>query len=296
MKPEIPSYLADRGITSTSANHLANIAKELIQDKEAELAAIELYSTSVELINGERKLLRRGYSDTARIQPLIEDIALMCSFCAWVREAIKGKEELLLWVENLDVNEYCELKGIEYPTRPTLGDYPTKEDVFNRLDIKSRNEYLTLEAYAATYGKQIHKGGNVAKAREKLMAASKTPASLQGSGSEAIIYTYLPTSSVEQIDKIFFELQNSFRENEARLNALKAEIDDTVKKESLEIQHKFNAESEAYAARVQEIENEFKEYRLTTRAEISKLKIVLPDKLVPLYEMLNSLGKKNNNA
>lgn len=39
-----------RGLTSTSANHVANMAKEMIRILEARLAAMVFYSTEVSLI------------------------------------------------------------------------------------------------------------------------------------------------------------------------------------------------------------------------------------------------------
>ena len=128
-------------------------------------------------------------------------------------------------------------------------------------------------------------------ARQRLIKVTKEPATLQGQGNDAIIYTYKPTVSVEAIDKVFFELQNRYRENEARLNVIKAEIADAVKQESLEIQNRYNAATEKYYADIQRLQNEFKTYQLDTRAAIGKLKIVLPERLLPIYEELNSLGK-----
>ena len=287
----IPQFLAEKGITSTSANHLANIGKEMIQDKEAELANIQLYSTSVELINGERKVLHKGYSDIDRIQKLIEDIARIYSFNAWVREAIKTKEALMRKVDEMNVLQYCALKGIAYPEQPEPVNYPTVDDALLRMSFKERNEYYTLEAYAATYGKHIHRNGDVSMARQRLMKVTKEPSTLQGQGTDAIIYSYEPTVDVEAVDKVFFELQNRYRENEARLNAIKAEIADAVKCESLERQNKYNADTERYYAETQQLQNEFKTYQIETRAAIGKLKIVLPERLLPIYDELNALGK-----
>lgn len=292
MEITIPSFLAERGITSTSANHLANIGKEMIQDKEAELANIQLHSTTVELLNGERKVLHHGYSDINRIQALIEDIARIYSFNAWVREAIKAKETILRQIDNLSIYDYCQSKHIEYPKPPESVTFPTADDVLMRMSIKERNEYYTLEAYAATYGKHIHRTGDVSMARQRLQKVTKEPAVLQGQGRDAIVYSYEPTVSIEAMDQVFFELQKRYRENEARLNAIKAEIADTIKRESLEMQNRYKADTEKYNAEVQRLQNDFKTYQLETRAALAKLKIVLPDRLLPIYEELNTLGKQ----
>lgn len=39
-----------KGLTSTSANHIANLAKEMVREIESSLSSLTLYSTSVALI------------------------------------------------------------------------------------------------------------------------------------------------------------------------------------------------------------------------------------------------------
>lgn len=58
----------DRGLTSTSANHVANMAKEMIRGLEAELETLVFYSTEVSLIgNDSANTLRRGV-DAATVE------------------------------------------------------------------------------------------------------------------------------------------------------------------------------------------------------------------------------------
>lgn len=290
MEIKIPYFLASTGITSTSANHLANIAKERIQDLEAELANIELYSTSVELINGERKTLRTGYDKIGRLGMLLEDIARMYSFNAWVREAIRVKEQLMNKVTQMSVADYCELKGITYPEYPKPIEMPTQESILNDMPIKERNEYFTLEAYAATYGKHIHRDGDISKARLQLMQVAKEPAVLKGQGTDAIIYNYEPVVTTSDMDRIFFALQSQYRNYEARLNAIKAEIEDTIKRRTIEARNQESMMQDQYEAKVQQLKIEFSKYVVEQRGAIAKLKIVLPDRLRPIYDELNKLG------
>ena len=259
MKIIIPEFLATNGITSTSANHLANIAKERIQDLEAELANIELFSTTVELINGEQKTLRTGYDQIGRIRTLIEVIARMYSFNAWVREAIRVKQELMDQVSDMTVTEYCKDNGIDYPTFPEATEVPTQASLLNAMPIKERNEY--------------------------------EPAVLKGQGSDAIIYNYAATVTTGDMDRVFFDLQSRYRDYEARLNAIKAEMADTIKRKTIEAKNRDTQLQEQYNADVQRLNNEFAKYQVETRNAIGKLKIVLPDKLRPIYDELNALGK-----
>ncbi len=294
MEIKIPEFLATTGITSTSANHLANIAKERIQDLEAELANIELYSTTVELINGERKTLRMGYDKIERLNMLIEEIARMYSFNAWVREAIRVKEQLMDKVSQMTINDYCDIKGISYPEYPQSIEVPTRETILNGMSIKERNEYFTLEAYAATYGKHIHRDGDVSKARVKLMHITKEPAVIMGQGTDAMIYNYEPTVTTGDMDRVFFDLQSRYRNYEARLNSIKAEIEDTIKQRTVEARNQEALAQSQYDAQVKQLNIEFSKYVVEQRNAIAKLKIVLPDRLRPIYDELNKLGKIEN--
>ena len=295
MEQKIPNFFGEKGMTSTSANHLANIAKEVIQDKEAELAALQFYTKSVELIDSEKKVLQHGYTDLGRIKGLIEDIARMYAFCAWAREAIKRKDAMLQEIEAMGNVEYCQLKDIEMPIPPQAKEMPTAETCLDQMTVKERNEYYTVEAFAATYGKHIHPDGDVSLARANLLHYSKNPSEIQGNGRDAMVYTYEPSVTTEQLDKTFFELQSSYRETEARLNNLKAHIQNDIKKQSLELQNEYEAELEEYRKKIEDITNERKRYVIEQRAFVGNLKIVIPEHLRETYDYLNALGKENKN-
>ena len=65
-------FFGEGGITSTSANHCANVAKEMYQYLQNELFLMKLYTTEVSLIDSsEKKLLREGNKDIATIEEVI---------------------------------------------------------------------------------------------------------------------------------------------------------------------------------------------------------------------------------
>lgn len=294
LKP-IPAFLAEKGITSTSANHLANLAKERIQDHEAELRNLQFYNENVELLTGERKTLRKGYTDLNRIPLLINEIAKMYSFCAWVREAIRYKDNMINRLNELTLDDYCEEMGIEMPERPLAPEDPTQEDILARMSIKDRNDFFTLEAIAATFGKHIHNTdnitGDVAVARAELQKVSKQPSQLEGRGRDSVLHSFEPTVDVEQVDDLFFKLQAQYRAYEARVNSIKADINKTIKDETLANRNRFENESNEYSRKIQQLNIEKEKYVIEMRAKIGNLKIVIPDRQLDTFNMLNSLGK-----
>ena len=68
---------------------------------------------------------------------------------------------------------------------------------------------------------------------------------------------------------------------------------DTIKRKTIEAKNRDTQLQEQYNADVQRLNNEFAKYQVETRNAIGKLKIVLPDKLRPIYDELNALGKSS---
>lgn len=285
-------YLGEKGITSTSANYLANLAKEVIKEAEAELNNISFVDLSIELINGNKKNLRMGMISPKNIEDLLTQVANMHSFCAWIREAIKAKEEALTMVNSLTMESFCKLEGIVYPETPEAPLTITETDIVNEMNIKERNNYLRLEAFASTFGKYIHPGGRVAVAREEMLYHLNVPNEVQGEGRDMIIYSYSPSTNKDVVNKAFIELQNQHRDFEKQLNAIKYSIKEEVNKRNSAAQNQYAAEYEKYSHEIQRIRQAMNSYLIQAREEVVNMKIVIPEKLQDTYKYLESLGKK----
>lgn len=285
-------YLGDKGITSTSANYLANLAKEVIKTTEAQLINISFLNKSVELINGSKKALRIGYSDLDGLESLLTRIANMNAFCAWMREAIKARENELKKIDSLTMEQFCEIKGIEYPERPTTPDTVTGETVLNEMNIKEKNNYLRLEAFAATFGKYIHPEGAISRAREDALYHEQVPNEVRGDGRDMVIYSYVPSVAIFKLDSTFVELQNKQREFEKQLNAIKYHAMEEANKRTSAAMQKYKEEYDNYSKRISEIRSDMIIYISNGREEIANKKIVIPEKLQDTYEYLEGLGKK----
>lgn len=285
------------GITSTSANTLANWAKNEAYAATIELASLTFVNARIELINGENpKTVGIGAKDTARVGSLIEKIAKLNSFSAWMREGIKAKENLLRELNDLDVEDYAELKGINMPEDP---DYPSTvkaEDILNEMDVKKRNNYLRLEAFAAAYGKYVHSTndstGAVARARNELAEIIARPTKVEGSGRDCVLYTYAPSASMAEVDEMFNALQETQRSYEQQLNAIKYSIESEVNKRNAKAHGEYNQALATYQAEMKALREALHEYKIKERERIGRLKIVVPNELKETYEYLNSLGSE----
>ena len=285
-------YLGDKGITSTSANYLANLAKEVSKSAEAQLRNICFTNKTVELINGSKKSLCIGWTETQKVEELIVRIANMNSFCAWMREAIKAREEALDKINNLSMEQFCKLKDIEYPERPEAPHTVVAQDIYDEMNIKDKNNYLRLEAFAATFGKYVHPDGSVSKAREDALYREQVPNEVSGDGRDMVIYGYSSSISTKEVDAMFMELQNKQREFEKQLNAIKHQANEEANKLTSAAMQEYKKEYDKYSQAISKIRTDMNLYIANGREEIANMKIVIPEKLQDTYVYLESLGKK----
>lgn len=283
-------YLSDKdGITSTSANHLANLAKEHIKDAEAQLSGLQLYGSTIELINGDSKILSKGVTTLSNLQKLIEDIGTMNSFCAWVREAIKVKDELLAKAKNLTDEEYSTLSGKEYPESLESPITVTESDIISEMTIKERMNYLSLEAFAAVYGKYIHPDGAISEARNDYYYKLNHPTEVSGQGRDLIIYNYKESVRKEEVEDVFNALQGRHREFEKRLNSIKYKIKEEIASRNIKQQQEYRQKLQERTLELKAFNSDKQKYIVETCNKISALKIIIPESLKGTFEYLNSL-------
>lgn len=200
-------FFSDKGMTSTSANHLANIAAEVVQARKLELENVTFISEYISVLgtNREKVLVVEGNSaeDITRIKESLKFISEANSFIAWVREAIKAKEEELNEISNISLEDYCNLMKVEVPLLPSRMKKSSMK-TFGTWNIKERNEYYSLEAYSAAIGKFIHPNGAFSKARKQLQAKLTRPHSVdKSSSSNIVIYDYIPSVELSTVEDSF---------------------------------------------------------------------------------------------
>ena len=278
-----------QGLTMTSANHLANLAKEIILECEEKLKQISFLDSTIELINGaEAKVLSRGVTTVDDIPELLDKIGKMNAFQAWVREAIKEKERVMLALASLSFDNYLKLKELTLPTVTPLKVWK-EEDIVEEMDIKERNNYISLNVKAAAIGNYIHPGNPISRARNTLITRINVPSVVDGEGRDLTITTYSPSVPLEIVEKMFIGLQGVHRELEKKLNSIKFKIKEEVNKRNLAEQAKFKEESQEYQKVKSQYTQEMNSYITEKSNEISKMKIVIPDNLKETFEYLNSL-------
>lgn len=288
-------YFGEDGITSTSANHIANMAKEYYQTLESQLKGISFYKESVTVIGSDVKtVLQEGLNNNLEdLEEKLLKIAEAKSLIAWLREANSAKNDLLCEIHNLYsfTSEYCKRTEQELPKEPEEPKYMSEDDYLATLSIKERNRFYELETKCAVFGEYIHPSGAFAIQRKELMENIQKPSKIKGVGRDTMIYTYEPTTSVEDVDNAFFKLQAKHREFQAELNGMKHDMTTAIESDTIQKRAEYTANYNMYKDKMAALNNELKDYIRKETYRISKLKIVIPNKLMGIYNTINSLGK-----
>ena len=287
-------FFTENGLTSTSANHIANLAKEYVQDEEMQLNSIRLVNCSVSVIgSSEKTQICKGVEDnwfsffTENVVCVYEAKSLI----AWLREAIKAKEQMLKDIDDMDIEEWANENGVTLPERPVKRCVPSKEERIANLDIKERNRIYKLETEAAVIGKCIHPNGKFSEARKELHDRLNTPIEIKGEGRDALVYTYEPSCDFNTVDNTFFELQKWHREAQAELNGILFKIDEQVRNDEIAANAEYVESRKAYEREYDTIRTQFKLWKEQECKKVSSLKIAIPNELAKIYERVNKLGK-----
>ena len=255
-------FFGEHGITSTSANHLANLAKELIVANEAKLKNLSFVTTKIDIVGSQSqqgKTVTQGVNEAflQEIKKLLERISEYNAFCAWMREAIKAKEVELDRICSMTFTQWLRDNKIDIKS-PDLEVYVDFSDIFEKLNIKERNEYYTLEAIASTIGRYIHKKGS--------------------------IYSHCPSVDEAKVDEVFIDLQKWHRSVEQQLNQIRYSIKRKVTEEKIRLGNEKRLEREKFENQKKELMFQFNEWKVRENEKVSKLKIVIPEALQKTYD------------
>ena len=277
------TMLGKEGLTTTSANHLANIAKELYEAAESRLEGLRFHNKDFMLaINGStfRVENESEKSELDSLSDNLKEIGELKSFIAYLREAIKAKERLT--TDEMFDKHLAELikEGRTDLKLPERQKDITFEDEFSKLNSEQKARYFSLEARCATIGKYIHPNGTFAIARKSFFECTKNPTTVSGRGQEAEVLTFTSSFKTEDIDNVFFSLQRDYRNIQAEFNKMKAELDEKVTAAN-------KANADEHLKKTQLYINAIKVERLKWDAEVKALKVVIPQNLKAAYSKVN---------
>lgn len=296
MKKQETIFFGNSGLTSTSANYIANKAKEYMASINLKLGNLNFVNESVNF-NGNNDATRNaltkiGITENDLDKIVKEDINIlgdMTSLIAWLREAIKAKENNLNYLTTYySYEDYLKENNIE-ENCPIREDLPTNEDIIASWPVEKRKKYYDLEARCSVIGKLIHNDSPLVKAREQILDAINNPNVVDNSNESVLIYSRVPSIKGETIDNILMELQNKHRSYQAELNGLKHEIETEVNNKTKEINSKYLEDYKNYKNNYKYNQEKYQEELKVRRIKMSDEKIIIPDSLKKIYDFVNNL-------
>lgn len=285
-------------MTSTEAQNICNIAKEAVTNEHERLSAVSFYDTEIASIISPEAFIKTKISpnDINWISESLDKIGRYNALNAWLKEAIKAKEEAMAEVDTMDVTTLDFYEDYIKPEEPTICYDFDEEQIMSEWSADKLNRYYTLNSEAAVIGKYIHDSGAIAKARKDLVNKMANPSTVSGQGRETIVYKYIPSVDTEVVEGIYMSLLAKHRKLNAELNSLKAEIKETINKKNIEASIAFRDKhteweykiSEYYSL-VKQRDAKINEYKISEKERISKLKINVPSSLMDTYKEIKAL-------
>lgn len=291
-------FFKDGFLTSTEAQNICNVANEVIARLAESINSIQFYNTSItSIVSSDNEVCAgRGTTDIAWIQDAIIKIGQYNSLIAWLKEAIKNKEEALEELSNTHIQDWSEYKDYPAPKSPSRKATVTKDDVIRNLGATELNKYFTLQSKAATIGKFIHEGGSVSKAKIMLGKVIAEPNKISGTGRDTVVYKYTPSVNVDDVDNMFLSLMFEHRNLNAQLNFIKAKAIEEANTQNIVNEQEYQKARTAYSKeyndwldKIEDLQSRFNQYIITEKEKISKLKINVPDSLMETYKSIKAL-------
>lgn len=291
-------FFKDGFLTSTEAQNICNVANEVIARLAESINSVQFYNTSItSIVSSDNEVCAgRGTTDITWIQDAIIKIGKYNSLIAWLKEAIKNKEEAIGEISSMSLQEWSEFKYYPNPMSPSRKATVTREDVIRNLEATELNKYFTLQSKAAAIGKFIHETGSISRAKIMLNKVVAEPSKVSGAGRDTVVYKYTPSVNVNDVDNMFLSLMSEHRNLNAQLNFIKAKAVEEANKQNIANEQEYQKARTAYSKeyndwldKTEDLQSRFNQYIITEKEKISKLKINVPDSLMETYKSIKAL-------
>ena len=293
-------YFGEKGMTSTSAQHVSAMANVMVQDVKQHLMGLRLYEKSIRVIGDVECKVEEVNNTLPEISEGVKQICKANALIAWLREAVKEREQAQQYIQDMTLDKWMELQGIEKPASPVppmmpkinFQDYKTILDT--GLTVKEYNRFVELNSALAVYGEMIHDKGLLTRQKNELARILQNPTEVKESGRDTIITTYKVDVNVAvDIDNLYTELQSEYRKLQAEKNGIEAKFSNLAMDYQTRKMEEWKAAKAQYdrdLTRVNSelvgIQTQMQEWKKQRLEELAALKIIIPNDLKALYKSL----------
>jgi undecaprenyl pyrophosphate synthase len=293
-------YFGEEGMTSTSAQHVSAMANVMVQDVKQHIMGLRLYEKSIRVIGDVECKVEEVNNTLPEISEGVKQICKANALIAWLREAVKEREKAQQYVQDMTLDKWMELEGIEKPTSPqppmmpkiNFQDYNTILDT--GLSVKEYNRFVELNSALAVYGEMIHDKGLLTRQKNELARIMQNPTEVKESGRDTIITTYKVDVNIGvDLDKLYTELQSEYRKLQAEKNGIEAKFSNMAMAYQTRKMEEWKAAKSQYDRDLIRVNSELvgiqtrmQEWKKQRMEELAALKIIIPNDLKALYKSL----------
>ena len=293
-------YFGEEGMTSTSAQHVSAMANVMVQDVKQHLMGLRLYEKSIRVIGDVECKVEEVNNTLPEISEGVKQICKANALIAWLREAVKEREKAQQYVQDMTLDKWMELEGIEKPTSPVppmipkinFQDYNTILET--GLTVKEYNRFVELNSALAVYGEMIHDKGLLTRQKNELARIMQNPTEVKESGRDTIITTYKVDVNIgTDLDKLYTELQSEYRKLQAEKNGIEAKFSNMAMAYQTRKMEEWKAAKSQYDRDLTRVNSELvgiqtrmQEWKKQRLEELAALKIIIPNDLKALYKSL----------
>ena len=293
-------FTTEEGMTSTSAQHVSAMANVMVQDIKQHIMGLRLYEKSIRVIGDAEVTVETVNNTLPEIADSVKRICKANALIAWLREAVKEREQAQKYVSDMSLDDWMKKQGIEKPAVPqppqmpriNFQDYNTILDT--GLTVKEYNRFVELNSALAVYGEMIHEKGLLTRQKAELARIMQNPTEVKESGRDTIITTYKVDVNISaDIDNLYTELQSEYRKLQAEKNGIEAKFSNLAMDYQTRKMDEWKAAKAQYDRDLQKVNSELvgiqtqmQEWKKQRLEELAALKIIIPDALKPLYKEL----------
>lgn len=293
-------YFGEEGMTSTSATHVSAMANVMVQDIKQHLMGLRLYEKSIRVIGDAEVTVETVNNTLPEIHDGVKQICKANALIAWLREAVKEREQAQKYIQEMTIDKWMEQQGIEKPAAPqppqmpriNFQDYDTILDT--GLTVKEYNRFVELNSALAVYGDMIHEKGLLTRQKSELQRIRQNPTEVKESGRDTIITTYRVDVNIDtDLDKLYTQLQSEYRQLQAEKNGIEAKFSNLAMDYQTRKMDEWKAAKAQYDrdltlvnSQLVSIDARMKEWKKQRLEELAALKIIIPNDLKALYKEL----------
>lgn len=278
-------FFGENGLTSTSANFIANKAKEMVENLK--ISKLSFVDINLKPLNDyELNIISRGYQGDLNFENTLMKIGELHALEAWLREGIKAKTKLTDTIQDYCYEDWAKENNYEIPKRPDRNEVED-DDYIATISEHDLVEHYKNEAFASVIGKFVHPGGVYDTARNELKNYIENPSRLSEGLKEDYLYIYTPSVDVQSVEDVYFHLQDKHREYQALVNKDVYAKEEWERAKNREYSDEYTKLWNDYNKELQTAYENYRNWREEELKKIQDLKIVIPKSLKKIYDEVN---------